>query len=295
MQLRSGRASRLSWARPDRAFTGDKLWVAGLRVVEGYHGNELGAYQRMLSLTIDSVPVTDSPTFWRHENVQYVYTAADEATMTQVAAQLKAPPFVKLAGPVRNAAGSMVYASRVGVDNPPAWVATGWSRRRRTQALATVLDPRFDPRTVAIADSSFRDIAGQQIQSVPPPAAVRATVTSYAPGAIDVKLDQPATAGQALVVSENYFPGWHATVDGKPAATVRTDELQPHRRPPCGWRDDRRAPLYRRGLHQGQARDPRDSRDRPGMARRRATARPTRHLAAGVASVSLADFATLDS
>ena len=124
LQLRLGQGLTTELGYLDRAFTGDKLWVAGLRVVEGYHGNELGAYQRMLSLTIDSVPVTDSPTFWRHENVQYVYTAADEATMTQVAAQLKAPPFVKLAGPVRNTAGSMVYAYRVGVDNPPAWVAT---------------------------------------------------------------------------------------------------------------------------------------------------------------------------
>ena len=38
-----------------------------------------------------------------------------------------------------------------------------------------------------------------------------------------MKLDQPATAGQALVVSENYFPGWHATVNGKPTATGLTN------------------------------------------------------------------------
>jgi uncharacterized membrane protein YfhO len=37
---------------------------------------------------------------------------------------------------------------------------------------------------------------------------------------IDLSLDQPSTAGQALVVSENYFPGWHAKVDGKVAAVA---------------------------------------------------------------------------
>jgi hypothetical protein len=223
LQLRLGQGLTTELGYLDRAFTGDKLWIAGLRVVEGYHGNELGAYQRMLSLTIDSVPVSDTPMFWRHENVQYVYTGADEATMTQVAAQLKAPPFVKIAGPVRNAAGSMVYAYRMSTDNPPAWVATTAVRAPRETALATVLNARFDPHTVAIVDSTFGGIAAHDIQAVPTPAAVRASVTTYAPGAIDIKLDQPATAGQTLVVSENYFPGWHATVNGKPAATGLTN------------------------------------------------------------------------
>ncbi len=34
-------------------------------------------------------------------------------------------------------------------------------------------------------------------------------------------LDQPATAGQALVLAENYFPGWRATVDGHAAVVAR--------------------------------------------------------------------------
>jgi uncharacterized membrane protein YfhO len=34
-------------------------------------------------------------------------------------------------------------------------------------------------------------------------------------------LDQPATAGQALVVSENYYPGWSAMVDGHAVDAVR--------------------------------------------------------------------------
>jgi hypothetical protein len=221
LQLGQGIVTELGYV--DRAFSGNKLWTAGLRVVEGYHGNELGSYQRMVHLTIDSIPVTVTPAFWRHENVRYLYTGADEATMTSVASQLSLPPFVKLAGPVRNTAGSMVYSYRIATDNPPAWVATSVVKAPADAALSTVLNARFDPRTVAIADSSFRDIPAQQLQALPPASPVRASVTSYAPGAIDIKLDQPSTAGQALVVSENYFPGWHATANGKTAPTGLTN------------------------------------------------------------------------
>ena len=38
-----------------------------------------------------------------------------------------------------------------------------------------------------------------------------------------IALSQPATAGAALVVSENYFPGWTALVDGKPQPTFRAN------------------------------------------------------------------------
>ena len=40
---------------------------------------------------------------------------------------------------------------------------------------------------------------------------------------IDITLDAPSVAGQALVVSENYFPGWQATTDGKPATVALMD------------------------------------------------------------------------
>jgi uncharacterized membrane protein YfhO len=48
-------------------------------------------------------------------------------------------------------------------------------------------------------------------------------VTASTDGAYDIALDKPATAGSALLVSENYFPGWNATVDGKPAPVVRAN------------------------------------------------------------------------
>jgi uncharacterized membrane protein YfhO len=36
-----------------------------------------------------------------------------------------------------------------------------------------------------------------------------------------MQLDSSPPAGTALIVSENYFPGWTAAVDGRPALTDR--------------------------------------------------------------------------
>ena len=202
----------------DRAFTGDKLMIHGLRIVQGYHGNQLGMYDELANLaTPDSIPVIYTPQFWRHENVRYWYTVLDDSSMNRLAAQLKSPPFAKIAGPVRDAAGSMVYAYRLPQPNPAAWVATAIVKAPRDQALGAVLNPAFDPATVAVADTSARDVAAVQLQALPPVATTTAKVTTYAPGSIDIALDEPAAAGQALVVSENYFPGWHATADGRAA------------------------------------------------------------------------------
>ena len=46
---------------------------------------------------------------------------------------------------------------------------------------------------------------------------------SHAPGRISLVISEPAPAGSALVVSENYYPGWVATVDGKPVTVERTN------------------------------------------------------------------------
>jgi hypothetical protein len=88
------------------------------------------------------------------------------------------------------------------------------------QARATVLDPRFDPTRAAIV-APDANVPAVQVQSLPPAAEGRVTVQRYEPGAVDLTLDRPATAGQALVVSENYFPGWRAIADGKDAPAAR--------------------------------------------------------------------------
>jgi hypothetical protein len=195
--------------------------IHGLRTDQGYHGNELGMYQVLVAL--DSGNVRFSPAFWRHENVQYWYVAIDDSTMGSIASQLKVPKPIKLAGPVRDAVGSMVYAYKMADSYPFATVASAMVRAPQNQALATIVNPRFDPATVAIIDTTAKDVQTANLTTAPAPTANRTTVGAYAPGLIDITLDQPAVAGQALVVSENYFPGWRATVDGKAAPVALTN------------------------------------------------------------------------
>ena len=211
----------LELGRPDRAFTGDKLMVHGLRIPKGYHGNELGMYQDLLGP--DSVLTDVRPEFWKHENVQYWYSNLDTTAIANIAKQLGVQPFTRLAGPARSAAGSTVYAYKFAGDYPLAWVTAVMTKAPQNLAAATVLDPRFDQRTVAIVDTSARDIQAAPVQTLPAPATTGVRVTRYEPGAMDLTLDSPSTAGQALVVSENYFPGWHATADGKAAPVALMD------------------------------------------------------------------------
>jgi len=206
----------------DPIFAGDALMSHELKTVGNYHGNQLGMYIQLEELKGGQIVLTRE--FLRHENVRYLYTGAPDSVMRQLETQLfPGSSFVKLAGPVRDAAGSMVFAYRIPFDNPPAWVATAMAKAPPDQALPTVLDPRFDPTRVAVIDTSATAIQPQPLAALPPPATVHAVVTSATDGAYDISLDQPAVAGQALIVSENYFPGWTATADGKPAALARAN------------------------------------------------------------------------
>ena len=88
--------------------------------------------------------------------------------------------------------------------------------------FATVLDQRFDIRRAALFDTSAA-VQSEKITALPPASSDSANVTRYDAGHIEVDLTQPAPHGSALVVSENYYPGWTATADGKPATVGRAD------------------------------------------------------------------------
>jgi len=196
-------------AHHDPFFVGDALMSHAVRQVLGYHGNELGRYRELVEDNNGFI----NPQVWRLLNVRYLLTNVSQVP-------IKGAPL--LAGPAVNAAGDTSYLYGVPEDFPPAWVAPVIVKAADPSVLATVLDQRFDPQRAALFDTSAA-VVGAQVTSLPPPSPVTTTVTRYDPGHITLDLSEPAPAGSALLVSENYYPGWSATVDGKPAAIGRAD------------------------------------------------------------------------
>ena len=202
----------------------DGPMVQRIRLATGYHGNEIGRFQHLCGATPDTrcePRIIFSPSFWRHENIQYFYTNADSATVHEFfVPTLGLPEPKKVIGPVADAAGNRVYLYRLAGDNPAAWLATAFVKAPEDQAAAAVLNPQFDPTRIAILDTNSA-IPAQVITAPPPPTSTPVHVTHYAPGEIDVRIDSAPPAGTALVVSENYFPGWTALVDGHSAPVDR--------------------------------------------------------------------------
>ena len=188
------------------------LMIHRVRTVLGYHGNELGRFQKLYGAD-DGLKQVANPNFWALENVRYFLSSASKPVF---------PGMTLVAGPVRNAAGSMVFLWKMPGNNPAAWVTPAIVKANDEQAFATVLDPRFDVRSVAVFDSAA-PVTSAALSALPQPLAITVAATTWEPGRIALTLSGPAPAGSALMVSENYYPGWRALIDGKPAVLFRAD------------------------------------------------------------------------
>jgi hypothetical protein len=195
----------------DPTLVGTGLMSHAVRQATGYHGNELGRYDEMLG---DGYRNLGNPNFWRLYNIQYLLANADS---------LGIPDTPKVAGPTTDAAGTPnVSLFKLPVDAPFAWVAPVIVKAGDTPAMNTVLDPRFDVTRAAIFDSTAA-VQAETISALPEALALPVQTTRYEPGRISLELAKPAPKGSALVVSENYYPGWSAKVDGASATVGRAD------------------------------------------------------------------------
>ena len=208
----------------DPLFYGSAFMAHRVRDLQGYHGNELGRYRRLLERG-SRFRGDDGlrQELWRHENVHYLYSTLPDSLMSVASQQLGWQGEFKLVvGPVQNAMGATVYLYRVPGENPAAVVASAMAKASDDEALATVLNPAFDQRRFAIVDPDA-NVPAVTLATLPPAANASAKVTRYEPREIDVQLDKPVGSGMALVVSENFFPGWRASVSGQDAAVFRAN------------------------------------------------------------------------
>jgi len=79
---------------------------------------------------------------------------------------------------------------------------------------------QFDPRRTALLE-----VAQQDLPSLPGgvPLDGKAEVTEYRNNRL--RIETSASTATVLVVSEIFYPGWQATIDGNPATILSTDYL----------------------------------------------------------------------
>lgn len=81
-----------------------------------------------------------------------------------------------------------------------------------------VLDPEIDPTTTAVIESMPQDVP-----VAPPPAGASERVAVVTESDTEVVVEADVAAAAVLVLSDTYFPGWHATIDGYPAPIYAAD------------------------------------------------------------------------
>jgi len=195
-------------ATNDPNLNGDGYMVHGVRVVDGYHGNELGRYDAFLQDDMIS-----NPTVWTLLNTEFMLVNTDSVAI---------PGMRRVVGPITDAAGTKVTLYQLPGEHPFAWVAPVMIKYPDAAVIEAFHAQNFPVHSVAIFDTSSH-VEAAKVSSLPAPLTSTTHVDLYEPGHIKLTLSNPAPKGSALVVSENYYPGWHATVDGTPATAERTD------------------------------------------------------------------------
>jgi hypothetical protein len=198
----------------DVFLTGDGLMTHRIRNVLGYHGNQIGRYNDLVGLRSGDNRMF-SPNVLQVTNTKYLLTDIPDLPFVGNASLVK--------GPVRNAAGDTVYLYRLNAEHPYSWVTPVAVKAPDDQVLATVLNPRFEVTRAALFDTSASVAVSSNVQTLPAPLAIATSVRHYEAGKVQIDLGSPAPQRSSLVVSENYYPGWKATVDGKPARIGRAD------------------------------------------------------------------------
>ncbi len=189
--------------------------VHRVRQVLGYHGNQLGRYNEILQKDQGFQQIFN-PKIWQLYNVRYLLTNTADVSQFFPGAQW-------VIGPVEDNAGTKVYLYRLPGENPLAWVAPVIVKADDPSTGATLLNSSFDVRRAALFANEANVSAVDSIKELPPPSTIAVKTSKYGPGRMSLELSQPAPAGSALLVAENYFPGWTATVDGQPAQIGRAD------------------------------------------------------------------------
>ncbi|MDE2793195.1 MAG: hypothetical protein OXL34_00105 [Gemmatimonadota bacterium] len=183
------------------------LAMHGLDILVGHHPNDLARYRTLLGLQASVRQGSNSrdPNVLRIMNVKYL------AWPLQAAG---GPPWegAQAVSTARTPRGVEAVYAYPGLDK--AWLVGAATVLDDDAALARILSAAFDPsREAVLAEPA----------SLAPDPSVTGTATWELNDPDERRLRVTTTGAALLVVSENWFPGWVADIDGEPAEVRRAN------------------------------------------------------------------------
>jgi hypothetical protein len=197
---------------PNGVYFPSLLMAHRIPAVLGYHGNEIRFYDELLG----------GKNVWANLGSQNVLDLLGTRFIVL-------PDTQSLAGWTRVVGPVIATSERPAVlyqrDSAAAWarVLSAAVKVPDAQAPAALADPRFPIRQVVVV-SDTASVAPQAIKPGQLPAsATSATVAEWEPGRMRITLQGRDSTATYLVVSESWYPDWHASIDGKDAPVIRAN------------------------------------------------------------------------
>ena len=178
----------------------------------GYHGQELNNYDDLLggkNVWANAINLG----LWDLLSVRYLIVRDSQAL----------PGFHKDVGPLQVGASSNVYLYEADSAPPYVRVVPAAAKIPQDRIVATLADPRFPLESIVLFPDSASVTPAPIEGSFLPPSPVSATLAEWGPGRMRIHLAGSAPKDSYLLVSENWYLGWKATVDGKPVPVHRGD------------------------------------------------------------------------
>jgi hypothetical protein len=179
----------------------------------GHHGNELNAYDQLLGGKGRWTYIAGSTRLWNLLALRYV--------LLPVPVHL--PSYHVVAHVIMPPGGASTEGTLFEADTAPPYarLVPAAVKVEEDRIVPTLVDSRFDYNRLVLLPPDAPVTTPPLDSTYPPPLAGRATVSDWAPGAMTVRLDPAPEKDAYLLVSENWYPDWHATVDGRDATVLR--------------------------------------------------------------------------
>ena len=199
------------------AYRGSVLATFDVPQVLGYHGNELRYYDELLGGQGEWKHLGFLP-LWDLLAVRYAIAPAEGRSIDSI------PGFRRVLDsvPILNGdAGRARLFERI-APAPYARVVSGAVKADSAAIIPTLVDPRMDYSRIVLF-SNDQPVAPEPLKQMPPASPARAAVTAWEPGRMTVTIDPPPPQASYVLIAENWYPDWRATVDGQPSQVLRGD------------------------------------------------------------------------